>query len=88
MPARVEWIRDRLERVTFSRVEVLNKWRKAKAKADDAAQNVSADTALGAAYDAGRIACEAVLACHHVPRWTPQIRPLIDTSKPATTMTG
>jgi hypothetical protein len=66
LPARVEWIRDRLERVAFSRVEVANKWRKVKAKADDAAQNVSADTALGAAYDAGRIACEAVLACHHV----------------------
>jgi hypothetical protein len=66
LPARTEWIRDRLERVAFSRVEVLNRWRKAKAKANDAAQNVSADTALGAAYDAGRIACEAVLACHHV----------------------
>jgi hypothetical protein len=40
--------------------------RKVTAKADDAAQNVSADTALGAAHDAGRIACEAVPACHHV----------------------
>lgn len=66
LPTRVEWIRDRIEHVVFTRVEVVNKWRKARAKAEDAAKDVSADTALGAAYDAGRIACEAVLACHHV----------------------
>lgn len=66
LPERMAWIRDRIERVPFTRLEVVNKWRKAMTKAEDSTRDVSPDTALGAAYDAGRIACEALLACHHV----------------------
>jgi hypothetical protein len=63
----LRWLEKRIEQTRFSRAEVVLYWQKAVVKARDAQlAGVSADTALGAAYDAGRLACTAVLATRHV----------------------
>jgi hypothetical protein len=61
------WLEKRIENTPFSRAEVVRYWQKAVAKARDAqVAGVSVDTALEAAYAAGRIASTAVLATRHI----------------------
>ena len=67
MPERMRWLENRIERVRFSRAEVVRYWQKAVAKARDARiAGLSVDTALEAAYSAGRQAAAAVLASRHI----------------------
>lgn len=66
-PERLSLLSNRVERTSFSRAEVIRYWQKAAAKARDAQiSGLSADTALEAAYDAGRLASTAVLASRHI----------------------
>jgi hypothetical protein len=63
----LRWLEKRIEQTRFSRAEVVRYWQKAVAKAGDAQlAGVSADTALEAAYGAGRLASTAVLATRHI----------------------
>lgn len=66
-PERLDWMRDSLERVAFTRAEVVGLWSKALRKLQDAMiDGVSTDTALETAYAAGRIGAVAVLASRHI----------------------
>ena len=67
LPDRLRWLEKRIERTRFSRAEVVRYWQKAVAKARDTQlAGISTDTALEAAYDAGRLASTAVLATRHI----------------------
>jgi hypothetical protein len=67
LPDRLRWLENRIAQTRFSRVEVVRYWQKAVAKAGDAQlEGISVDTALEAAYDAGRLASTAVLATRHI----------------------
>ena len=63
LPERLAWMLEYIERVAFTRAEVLGLWSKAAVSANDALlPAMSADGVLRSAYDAGRIAATAVLA--------------------------
>lgn len=67
MPDRLQWMLPHLQQTPFSRAEVVSFWQKALAKANDASlPGLSVDSALEAAYSAGRMACVAVLAGRHI----------------------
>ena len=67
MPDRLQWMLPHLEQKAFNRAEVYSFWQKALAKANDATlPGLSVDSALEAAYSAGRLGCVAVLAGRHI----------------------
>lgn len=67
LPERLSWMQDYIERVEFTRAEVVGLWNKAAVGANDASlPAMSPDGVLRSAYDAGRIAATAVLAARHM----------------------
>jgi hypothetical protein len=67
MPVRLQWMLPHLEQRAFNSAEVYSFWQKALAKANDATlPGLSVDSALEAAYSAGRLGCVAVLAGRHI----------------------
>lgn len=67
VPQKIAWMDRQIERQQFSRAEVVALWHKAIGKSTDAAvHGLTADTVLELAYTAGRLACSAVLAAHHI----------------------